>query len=191
MYMYIVYKNTPTDPWPLLEWVGPSIVWLMTIHVATCSRKMNPFHSKSRIFALFFGLFSNRMTQTLESAPGNVHGKWMLVSGYDMSVCLNRFLQWPVFMGDAMVTTWNPKLNTWKVLAGVLRVYNVQGTHKIILIVWIEQNLWCESKRDMLSSKLCLWFCEFFLTNMISKRKYAAGNSHQLLPCQACGGRNG
>ena len=39
--------------------------------------------------------------------------------GYDMSVCLSRFLQWPVFIGDAMVTTWNPQLDTWKVLAGV------------------------------------------------------------------------
>lgn len=95
-------------------------------------------------------------------------------SGYDMSVCLSRFLQWPVFLGDAMV----------------FQHFSPEVGHLKGSVVWIEQNLWCESKREILASKLWLRFREFFLTNMISKRKYAAENSHQLLPCQACGGRN-
>lgn len=139
-----------------------------------------------------FLLFLIRITQTLESASGN--GKWML-GGLGMTIWHECLFE-PVssmtsFYWGCHGDNMEPAVGHLKGSSRRSKVYNVQGTHKIILFVWIEQNLWCESKREILSSKLWLRFREFFLTNMISKRKYAAGNPHhQLLSCQACGGRN-
>ena len=69
-----------------------------------------------------FCYFWSEWLRLLNQHPGMYMANECWGFGYDMSVCLSRFLQRPVFIGDAGMPwwqTWNPKLDTWKVLAGV------------------------------------------------------------------------
>ena len=77
-----------------------------------------------------------------------------------------------VFIGDAMVTTWNPKLDTWKVLAGVPGCTRNPHNYTCRLnwaefVVWIQKRnmviqtlvevSWILSDQDDLKEKICSW----------------------------------